>query len=128
MNSSLTLQTDEEMSPEARATVEEIKATLRIDQIPDFFRALSHHPEQLRYVWDRIRTLMDPTAPDHKFKHFVALGVCAAMGSSYFCGYHAGALRREGASESEIAEVLSVVDLWTGLSAYVHGLGLEFPG
>lgn len=122
------LLTDEEMGDEARAVMADVKATLQIDRVPDFFRALAYHPAQMRAVWGRIKTLMDPKAPDHKQKHLIALGVCAAVGSSYFCAHHAGALRREGASESEIAEVLAVADLWSGVSTLVHGLGLEFEG
>jgi AhpD family alkylhydroperoxidase len=126
--SSVHLLTDEEMGDEGRAVIAEIKATLRIDNVPEFFRALAYHPDQMQAVWGRIKTLMDPKAPDHKLKHLIALGVCAAVGSSYFCGHHAVALRREGATDAELAEVLAVADLWTGLSSLVHGLGLEFEG
>jgi AhpD family alkylhydroperoxidase len=128
MASTVHLLSDEEMGEEARAVMAEIKATLNIERVPDFFRALAYHPAQMQAVWGRIKTLMDPKAPDHKLKHLVALGVCAAAGSSYFCAHHAGALRREGATEAELAEVLAVADLWTGVSALAHGLGLEFEG
>jgi AhpD family alkylhydroperoxidase len=126
--STVHLLTDEEMGDEARAVIAEMKATLKIDRVPDFLRALAYHPDQLQAVWGRIKTLMDPNRADHKLKHLIALGVCAAVGSSYFCGWHGVALRREGATDAEIAEVLAVADLWTGLSSLVHGLGLEFEG
>jgi alkylhydroperoxidase/carboxymuconolactone decarboxylase family protein YurZ len=116
------------MDDECRAIMQDIRSTLGIERPPDFFRALAHRPDQMRAVWSQIRTLMDPRAPDHKIKHFIGLAVCAAVGSSYFCAHHAGALRREGASETEIAEVLAVADLWSGLSTFVTGLGLEFEG
>ena len=125
---SVHLLTDEEMGDEARAVMAEIKATLNIERVPDFFRSLAYQPAQMKAVWGRIKTLMDPQAPDHKLKHLIALGVCAAVGSSYLCAHHAGALRREGATEAELAEVLAVADLWTGLSSLAHGLGLEFEG
>lgn len=119
---------EHEMGDECRAIMDDIRNTLGIEEPPDFFRALAHHPEQMRALWTRISTLMDPKASDHKLKHLVALGVSAAVGSSYFCAHHAGALRREGATEAEIAEILAVADLWSGLSTLVHGLGLEFEG
>ncbi|MGH9154063.1 MAG: carboxymuconolactone decarboxylase family protein [Acidimicrobiales bacterium] len=119
---------EEEMSEDARAVMAEIRSTLRIERVPDFFRALAYRPEQMRAVWSRISTLMDPRAEDHKLKHLIALGVCSAVGSSYFCAHHAGALRREGATEAEIAEVLQVAELWSGLSTLAFGLGLEFEG
>jgi len=122
------LLTDEEMRPEALAVMNEIKATLKIERVPDFFRAYAYDPVQMGAVWGRIKTLMDPARPDHKYKHLLALAVCAAAGSPYFAGHHAGALRREGATEEEIAEVLAVADLWSGLASFVHGLGLEFEG
>jgi AhpD family alkylhydroperoxidase len=126
--STVQLLSEDEMSPEARAVMDEVRSTLNIDRPPDFFRALAWHPAQMRAVWDRIRTLMDPKAPDHKLKHLIALAVSAAVGSSYFAAHHAGALRREGATEAELAEVLAVADLWSGLASLVHGLGLEFEG
>jgi AhpD family alkylhydroperoxidase len=125
---SVQLLTEEEMSPEAREVMAEVRSTLGIERPPDFFRALAWHPVQMRAVWDRIRTLMDPKAADHKQKHLIAMAVSAAVGSSYFSAHHAGALRREGATEAELAEVLAVADLWSGLSSFVHGLGLEFEG
>lgn len=128
MPSAVKLLSDEEMGDEARAIMAEIRSTLNIERVPDFFRVLAYRPEQMRAVWGRISTLMDPRADDHKLKHLIALGVCAAVGSSYFCAHHAGALRREGATEVEIAEVLQVAELWSGLSALAFGLGLEFEG
>ena len=125
---SVRLLDEEEMTDHARAIMVEIRATLGIEQPPDFFRALAYQPAQMQAVWDRIKTLMDPKAPDHKLKHLIALAVCAVAGSPYFCAHHAGALRREGATEAELAEVLEVADLWSGLSNLVHGLGLEFEG
>lgn len=126
--SSVHLLTDDEMAPEALAVMDEIKATLKIERVPDFFRAYAHDPVQMGAVWGRIKTLMDPAAPDHKYKHLLALAVCAAVGSPYFAAHHAGALRREGATEQELAEVLAVADLWSGLASFAHGLGLQFEG
>ncbi|MGI8516212.1 MAG: carboxymuconolactone decarboxylase family protein [Acidimicrobiia bacterium] len=128
MPTTVHLLSDSEMGEEGRAVIKEIKETLGIETVPNFFRALAYQPDQMRSVWGRIKTLMDPKAPDHKMKHLLALAVCASVGSNYLCAHHAGALRREGATEGEIAEVLAVVDLWAGISSYVNGLGLEFEG
>jgi len=53
------LLTDEEMRPEALAVMNEIKATLKIERVPDFFRAYAYDPVQMGAVWGRIKTLMD---------------------------------------------------------------------
>src|SRR5712691_7256914 len=126
MPSTVHLLSDEEMGEEARAVMAEIKTTLKIERVPDFFRVLAYHPAQMQAVWGRIKTLMDPQATDHKLKHLLALAVCASVRSSDFCAHHAGALRREGATDAELAEVLAVADLWSGLSSLVAGIGLEF--
>ena len=127
-DSNVHLLTDDEMTDEARQIAHEIRSTLPSGTLPNFFRAIAHNPEHMSQVWQRIRTLMDPSAPDHKYKHLLSLAICAAVGSTYFASHHAAALRREGATEKEITEVLAVVELWTGLSALVSGLRLEFEG
>lgn len=121
------LLADEEMDPRAKAVIDDVRKTFKSDEVGAFFRALAYFPESLEAAWGRIKTLMDPSAPDHKLKHQLALAVCASSGSSYFSNYHAKFLRQEGASEEEIAEVLAVVELWSGLCAMVHGLDLETP-
>lgn len=117
-----------DFSDEAKAVADEFCARMPSGKLPSIFRYLAHQPAVMRIVWEEIQTLMDPARPDHKQKHLIALAVCATAGSPYFAGHHSAALRREGATDEEIAEVLAVAQLWSGLSVFSTGLGLKPEG
>ncbi len=104
---------------------QEIKETLQIPFVPDLFRALANRPEQLEAVWAQIRGLFGSGALDVKTKALVSLAVAAAQRSSYFVAIHSMLLKRLGAADEEIAELLEVASLSTALNTLVSGLGLE---
>lgn len=104
---------------------EEIKQTLGVPFVPQLFRALGWRPDQLEAVWMQLRNLFGTGSLDVKSKTLVALAVAAAQRCSYFVTIHAIALKRLGATDEEIAELLEVASLATALNTLVSGLGLE---
>jgi AhpD family alkylhydroperoxidase len=104
---------------------DEIKATLEIPFVPQLFRALANRTEQLEAVWIQVRGLFGGGAIDVKSKLFAALAVSAAQRCPYFVTIHSIALKRIGATDEEIAELLEVASLSTALNTLVTGLGLE---
>ena len=103
----------------------EIKETLQIPFVPDLFRALASRPAQLEAVWAQIKGLVGSGALDVKTKALAALAVAAAQRSTYFVAIHSTLLKRLGATDEEIAELLEVASLSTALNTLVSGLGLE---
>ena len=103
----------------------EIKETLQIPFVPDLFRALGARPAQLEAVWGQIRGLFGSGALDVKTKALAALAVAASQRSPYFVAIHSMLLRRLGATDEEISELLEVASLSAALNTLVSGLGLE---
>ncbi len=104
---------------------EEIKITLQIPFVPQIFRALGTRTEQLEAVWTQVKGLFGAGALDVKSKALAALAVAAAQRCPYFVTIHAIVLKRLGATDEEIAELLEVASLSTALNTLVTGLGLE---
>ncbi len=104
---------------------EEIKSTLEVPFVPELFRALAARPEQLEAVWAQVKGLFGSGSLDVKTKVLAALAVAAAQRSPYFVAIYAVALKRLGATDAEIAELLEIASLATGLNTLAAGLGLE---
>ena len=104
---------------------QEIKETLQIPFVPDLFRALGSRPTQLEAVWAQIKELFGTGALDVKTKALAALAVAAAQRSPYFVAIHSMLLKRLGATDEEIAELLEVASLCTALNTLVSGLAIE---
>ncbi len=108
-----------------KALFEEIKATLQLPFVPELFRALGANPKQLESVWAQVKGLYGSGCLDVKTKLLAALAVAAAQRNSYFVKIHAIALKRLGASDEELSELLQIAGLSTALNTLVSGLDLE---
>ena len=69
--------------PIVRAVFEDIKATKKIDRIPDIWRALASHPEHLQLCWTRLKAIMRPGKVDILTKEIVALAVSVTNSCHY---------------------------------------------
>ena len=103
----------------------EIKQTFGLPFVPELFRALATKPEQLESVWTQVKNLFGSGSLDVKTKILSALAVAAAGRSRYFVTMYSIALKRLGATDQEIAELLEVASLATALETLVSGLDLE---
>jgi alkylhydroperoxidase family enzyme len=70
-------------NPRVRAVFEDIKATKKIDRVPNIWRALSAHPEHLELCWSRLKAIMRPGKVDLLTKEIIALAVSATNGCHY---------------------------------------------
>ena len=104
---------------------QEIKDTFGLPFVPQVFRAIGSKPEQLEAIWAQMKGLFGSGALDVKTKALVALAVAAAQRSTYFVTIYSVALKRLGATDEEIAELLEVTSLATALNTLVSGLALE---
>lgn len=103
----------------------DIKETLQVPFVPDLFRALAARPDQLEAIWAQIKGLFGSGSLDVKTKALAALAVAATQRSPYFVAIHSMLLKRLGATDEEIAELLEVASLSTALNTLVSGLALE---
>jgi AhpD family alkylhydroperoxidase len=96
----------------------DIKRTKGIDRVPNFWRVLATHPDQLEMVWSRLKALMHPetvgrSSPlDPRTREIIALTVSATNGCSYCINSHTAALRKLGVDTATLGEILAIVALF----------------
>jgi alkylhydroperoxidase family enzyme len=69
--------------PKVRAVFEDIKATKKIDFIPNIWRALATNPDHLELCWTRLKAIMQPGKIDLLTKEIIALAVSTTNSCSY---------------------------------------------
>jgi len=69
--------------PKVRAIFADIKATKKIDRVPNIWRALASHPDHLELCWTRLKAIMSPGKLDVLNKEIIALAVSVTNGCSY---------------------------------------------
>lgn len=121
----LRLMEESEATGRVKALFEEIKATLQVPFVPNLFRALGKKPDQLEAIWAQVKGLYGSGCLDVKTKSLAALAVAAAQRSPYFVKIHSIALKRLGATDEEILELLNLAGLAASLNTLASGLGLE---
>lgn len=112
------LMADDELSAEAVAVFEEIRAARGTDYVNNFWRALAHDPALLRATWDRLKAVMAPGALDPMVKEMVYLAVSTANSCGYCIHSHTAAAKSKGMTEEMHAELLAVI----GMAMQTNGL------
>ena len=69
--------------PLVQQVFRDIKATKKIDFIPNIWRALASHPEHLHLCWTRLKAIMKPGKIDLLTKEIIALAVSATNSCHY---------------------------------------------
>lgn len=105
----VTLMKDEEVSAEALAVFNDIRATRGTDYINNFWRALAHDPALLEATWERVKTVMSPGALDAKTKEMIYIAVSAANACTYCAHSHTAGATTKGMTSEEHGELLAVI-------------------
>jgi AhpD family alkylhydroperoxidase len=114
-----------------REIFDDIKRTKNLDFVPNFWRALATHPDQLDLVWRQLKALMHPEAAgrasklDPKTREIIALAVSATNGCSYCVNSHTAALRKLGLDTETLGEVLAITGLFNQTNALADGYQIE---
>lgn len=66
-----------------RRIFRDIKATKKIDRVPNFWRGLARHPALLEQVWSELKAVMSPGSLDVRTKEMVALAVSITNSCEY---------------------------------------------
>jgi alkylhydroperoxidase family enzyme len=69
--------------PIVQEVFRDIKATKKIDRVPNIWRALATHPEHLKLCWTRLKAIMKPGKVDLLTKEIIALAVSATNSCHY---------------------------------------------
>ncbi|MCC2652867.1 MAG: carboxymuconolactone decarboxylase family protein [Microvirga sp.] len=119
------LLTDDELSPEARAVFDDIRAVRKTEFVNNFWRALAHDPVTLERTWESIKQVMGPGALDAKTKEMLYVAVSIAHGCNYCIHSHTAAARTKGMTEAEYAELVAIVGMASETNRIVTALGVE---
>jgi AhpD family alkylhydroperoxidase len=105
----------------------DIKATKKIDFVPNFWRTLAINPVQLELVWNTLKTLMHPETVGRKarldpvIREIIALAVSATNGCAYCVNSHTAALRKLGTDDETLGEVLAIAGLFNMTNKLADG-------
>ena len=119
------LLTDDELTDEARAVFDDIRATRGSDFINNFWRALAHDPALLKATWERLKVVMGPGEIDPLTKEMIYIAVSVANSCSYCTHSHTAAARAKGMTEAQYGELLAII----GMAHQTNGLvtALQVP-
>ena len=70
-------------SARVKAVFDDIKATKKIERVPNFWRALANNPEHLELVWTQLKTVMKPGKLNALTKEMLALAVSITNSCDY---------------------------------------------
>ncbi len=119
---SVPLLADEELSSEARAVFDDIRATRQNDFVNNFWRALAHDPALLARTWEQVKAVMAPGALDPLTKEMIYVAVSIANGCEYCIGSHSAAARAKGMTTEQFMELMAVVGLASQTNRLATGL------
>jgi AhpD family alkylhydroperoxidase len=119
------LLTDDELSSEAHAVFDDIRAVRQTEFVNNFWRALAHDPVTLKRTWESIKQVMGPGALDAKTKEMLYVAVSIAHGCNYRIHSHTAAARAKGMTEAEYAELVAIVGMASETNRIVTALGVE---
>jgi len=111
--------------PKVRAVFADIKATKKIERVPNIWRALATHPEHLELCWTRLKAIMQPGKVDALTKEIVALAVSATNGCNYCINSHTAAVQKFGLDNEGLGEVLAVVGLYNQMNKLADAYQVE---
>jgi AhpD family alkylhydroperoxidase len=112
--------------PKVKAIFADIKATKKIDRVPNIWRALATHPEHLELCWTRLKAIMQPGQKiDLLTKEIIALAVSATNGCNYCINSHTAAVQKLGLDNEGLAEVLAVVGLFNQMNKLADAYQIE---
>jgi AhpD family alkylhydroperoxidase len=109
----------------------DIKATKKIDFVPNMWRVLATNPVQLELVWTRLKAIMHPESLGRQSKldpvtrEAIALAVSATNGCAYCVNSHTAALRKLGLDAEGVGEVLAVTALFNSTNSLADGYQIE---
>ena len=95
------LLSDKEVSAEALAVFDDIRAVRGTDYINNFWRSLAHDPVLLRATWDRLKVVMAPGALDPLVKEMLYIAVSVTNGCEYCIHSHTTAARAKGMTSAQ---------------------------
>jgi AhpD family alkylhydroperoxidase len=112
-------------NPKVRAVFDDIKATKKIDRVPNVWRALATNADHLELCWTRLKAIMQPGKVDLLTKEIIALAVSATNGCNYCINSHTASVKKLGLDNEALGEVLAVVGLFNQMNKLADAYQVE---
>ncbi len=111
--------------PLVRRIFDEIRAKRKVDRIPNIWRALAAHPEQMEHYWTLLNSIMKPGKLDMLTKEMIAVAVSMTNSCRYCTNSHLAAAQKHGMDQEMLGELLSVVGLYNMFNKLSDSLQVE---
>lgn len=112
-------------SPEVRAVYDDIKATRKVDDVNNFWKALASHPPTLRRTWETLKSVMAAGALDALTKELLYLAVSTTNGCDYCIASHTASARKHGMTDEMLGELMAVVGMANETNRLANGYQVE---
>ena len=108
-------------APEVRAVFDDIKATRKVDDVNNFWKALASHPPTLRRTWETLKSVMAPGTLDVLTKELLYLAVSTTNGCEYCIASHTAGARKAGMTDEMLGELMAVVGMANETNRLANG-------
>src|SRR5229473_3381646 len=123
--STVILVDENSSNPIVHAVFEDIRATKKIQRVPNIWRALATNPEHLELCWTRLKAIMKPGKLDLLTKEIIALAVSVTNSCRYCINSHTAAVQKLGLDNEGLGEVLAVVGLYNQMNKLADAYQIE---
>ena len=112
-------------SAEVRAVFDDIKATRKVEDVNNFWKAIATHPPTLRRTWETLKSVMAPGALDPLTKELIYLAVSTTNGCEYCIASHTASARKHGMTDDMLGELMAVVGMANETNRLADGFQVE---
>src|SRR5207247_4046602 len=116
---------EHDSNPIVQEIFADIKATKKIDRVPNIWRALATNPDHLELCWTRLKAIMQPGKIDLLTKEIIALAVSVTNSCRYCVNSHTAAVQKLGLDNEALGEVLAVVGLYNQMNVLADAYQVE---
>ncbi|MFY9645576.1 MAG: carboxymuconolactone decarboxylase family protein, partial [Terriglobales bacterium] len=102
-----------------------IMATRKTDWINNFWKSIAHDPAMLKRTWEDIKQIMAPGALDPLTKEMIYVAVSVTNQCEYCIASHTASARKQGMTDAQFKELMSVVGMANETNRLVAGYRVE---
>ncbi len=123
---SIKMIAETEATGKVKDIYEEIMEMLGIDFVPNMYKTMASNPGYLEATWNKVKAIMhEPGKLDRLTQDIIALTVSVMNGCDYCITVYTAAVRNLGLDDEAILEIMTVVDLFSGLNRFNISLQVE---
>lgn len=111
--------------PAVRAVYDDIMATRNVDSVNNFWKALANDPDNLKRVWDNVKSVMGPGTLDPLTKELIYVAVSVTNNCEYCILSHTAGARARGMTPAMFNELMAVVALANETNRLSNGYRID---